>query len=158
VVLPEMTALIPDSASAKIDAFFQQTARDAHVQVLLGILHVTDHGTHNEGRLYSANGSIEGVYRKHHLVPTWESRSTPGSDISVLPQPAGKIGIEICRDMDYPELARRYAHEQVGLVLVPAWDQGIDAVWHGHIALMRAVENGFTLVRDAKGWVAHRER
>ena len=150
VVLPEMTALIPDSASAKIDAFFQQTARDAHVQVLLGILHVTDHGAYNEGRLYSANGSIETVYRKHHLVPTWESRSTPGSEISVLPQPAGKIGIEICRDMDYPELARRYAQQEVGLVLVPAWDQGIDAVWHGHMALMRAVEDGFTMVRDAK--------
>ena len=152
VVLPEMTALIPDSASGKIDAFFEQTAHDAHVQVLLGILHVTDHGAYNEGRLYSATGEIETVYRKHHLVPTWENRSTPGSDISVLSQPAGKIGIEICRDMDYPELARRYAKQQVGLVLVPAWDQGVDvdAAWHGHLSLMRGVENGFTTVRDAK--------
>jgi len=150
VVLPEMTALIPDSASAKIDAMFQQTARDAHVQVLLGILHVTDHGVYNEARLYSATGDIETVYRKHHLVPTWEARSTPGSDISVLPQPAGKIGIQICRDLDYPELSRRYAHHQVGLILAPAWDQGVDNQWHGHLALMRAVEDGFTLVRDAK--------
>jgi apolipoprotein N-acyltransferase len=152
VVLPEMTALIPDSASAKIDAFFQQTARDAHVQVLLGILHATDHGTFNEGRLYSATGEIETVYRKHHLVPTWESRSTPGTAMSVLPQPAGKIGIEICRDMDYPELARRYGNEEAGLVLVPAWDQGmgVDAEWHGHLSLVRAVEDGFTMVRDAK--------
>lgn len=119
VVLPEMTALIPDSASAAVDAFFQQTAHDDHVQVLLRVLHVTDHGAYNEGRLYSATGNIETVYRKHHLVPTWEARSTPGSDISVLAQQEGKIGIEICRDMDYPELARRYAHQQVGLVLVP---------------------------------------
>jgi apolipoprotein N-acyltransferase len=54
--------------------------------------------------------------------------------------------------MDYPELARRYAKQQVGLVLVPAWDQGIgvDAAWHGHLSLMRGVENGFTIVRDAK--------
>jgi apolipoprotein N-acyltransferase len=152
VVFPEMSALIPDSASAKIDSLFQQTARDAHVQVLLGILHITDHGTYNEGRLYSATGEIETVYRKHHLVPTWESRSTPGTEISVLPQPAGRIGIEICRDMDYPELARRYAMQQVGLVLAPAWDQGlgVDATWHGHLSLMRGVESGFTMVRDAK--------
>jgi apolipoprotein N-acyltransferase len=70
----------------------------------------------------------------------------------VLPQPAGKIGIEICRDMDYPELARRYANQHVGLVLVPAWDQGVgvDAAWHGHLSLMRGVEDGFTMVRDAK--------
>ena len=152
VILPEMTALIPDSASPSVDEFFEKTARDAHVQVLLGILHVTDHRAYNEGRLYSATGQIETVYRKHHLVPTWESRSTPGTGISVLPQPAGKIGIEICRDMDYPELARRYGKQQVGLVLVPAWDQGVnvDAYWHGHLSLMRGVEEGFTMVRDAK--------
>jgi apolipoprotein N-acyltransferase len=152
VILPEMTALIPDNASGKIDALFQQTARDAHVQVLIGIIHVTDKGAYNEGRLYSADGTIETVYRKHHLVPTWEARSTPGSEISVLPQPSGKIGIQICRDLDYPELSRRYAHHQVGLILAPAWDQGVDvdAQWHGHLALMRAVEDGFTLVRDAK--------
>ena len=152
VVLPEMTALIPDSASAKVDAFFEKAARDAHVQVLLGILHVSDHRAYNEGRLYSATGQIEAVYRKHHLVPTWESRSTPGTEISVLRQPEGEIGIEICRDMDYPELSREYAHGQVGLMLVPAWDQGldVDAAWHGHLAVMRGVESGFAMVRDAK--------
>jgi apolipoprotein N-acyltransferase len=152
VIFPEMSALIPDAASGKVDELFQKAARDAHVQVLLGVIHVTDRAGYNEGRLYSANGEIETVYRKHHLVPTWEARSTPGTDISVLPQQAGKIGIEICRDMDYPELARRYGNQQVGLVLVPAWDQGIgvDAAWHGHLSLMRGVENGFTMVRDAK--------
>jgi apolipoprotein N-acyltransferase len=152
IVLPEMTALITDVAVAKVDAFWQQKALDAHVQILLDLLHITDHGAYNEARLYSATGAIETVYRKHHLVPTWENRTTPGTDISVLSQPAGKIGIEICRDMDYPELARRYANQEVGLVLVPAWDQGlaVDAAWHGHLSLMRGVENGFTIVRDAK--------
>jgi apolipoprotein N-acyltransferase len=150
VVFPEMSALIPDPTLAKIDSLFQQTARDAHVQVLVGILHITNYGVYNEGRFYSASG--ETVYRKHHLVPTWESRSTPGTEIAVLPQSAGRIGIEICRDMDYPELGRRYAKQQVGLVLAPAWDQGlgVDAAWHGHLSLMRGVESGFTMVRDAK--------
>jgi apolipoprotein N-acyltransferase len=150
VVFPEMTALIPDATSAKVDALFQETARNAHTQVLLGVLHVTDHVAYNEGRLYSATGEIETVYRKHHLVPVLEGRTTPGSEISVLPQAEGNIGVQICRDMDYPELARRYARRDAGLVLVPAWDQGVDAVWHGHMSLMRGVEDGFTLVRDAK--------
>ncbi len=152
VIFPEMSALIPDSASARVDELFEKTARDAHVQVLLGVLHPTDRGMYNEARLYSATGGIETIYRKHHLVPTWESRSTPGTGLSVLPQPEGKIGIEICRDMDFSDLARRYAKQQVGLVLVPAWDQGVgvDAEWHGHLSLMRGVEDGFTMVRDAK--------
>lgn len=150
VVLPEMTARIRDSLSPTIDTLFQQTARAAGVQVLVGVLHVTDHGTYNEGRLYSAAGAIETVYSKHHLVPVVEGRTTPGTEISVLPEPEGTIGIEICRDMDYPELARRYAARGVGLVLVPAWEFGGDEVWHGHMALMRAVEDGFTLARTAK--------
>jgi apolipoprotein N-acyltransferase len=150
VLLPEMTALVPDAQSAQLDSLFQRTARTAGVQIVLGVIHATDHGAYNEARLYSADGRVEAVYRKHHLVPTLESRTTPGTDITVLPQPVGTIGIQICRDLDYPELARRYARQQVGLLLVPAWDQGVDAVWHGHMALMRAVEGGFTLVRDAK--------
>jgi len=169
VVFPEMSALVPDSHLPQVDALFQRTARAANVQILLGVIHVTDHAGYNEGRLYSATGEIETIYRKHYPVPTWEARTTPGTGISVLacprlakedrgpgpsgaPQPAGKVGIEICRDMDFPELSRRYAQQQVGLMLVPAWDQGVDvdAYWHGHLALMRAVENGFTIVRDAK--------
>lgn len=37
-------------------------------------------------------------------------------------------------------------------MLVPAWDQGvdIDSAWHGHMSVMRGVEGGFTIVRDAK--------
>ncbi len=152
VIFPEMSVLVPDTASAQVNQLFEQTARDAHVQVLLGVLHITGHRAYNEARLYSATGQIEAVYRKHHLVPTWESRSTPGTGLSVLAEPAGKIGIEICRDMDFPELARRYAQQQVGLVLVPAWDMGIDldAAWHGHLSIVRAVEGGFSMVRDAK--------
>ena len=102
VALPEMTALVTDAVSPRVDALFQQAARDAHVQILVGVLHVADHAAYNEGRLYSASGTIEAVYRKHHLVPVLEGRTTPGDGISVLPQPAGTIGIEICRDMDYP--------------------------------------------------------
>ena len=168
VIFPEMSSLVPDAAVPPIDELFEKTARDAHVQILLGILHITDHGAYNEARLYSAAGEIEAVYRKHHLVPTWEARSTPGTGISVLacprtgaggqaeqsatPHTTSKVGIEICRDMDYPELARRYGNQHVGLVLVPAWDQGVgvDADWHGHLSLMRGVEDGFTIVRDAK--------
>jgi apolipoprotein N-acyltransferase len=152
IVFPEMSALIPDAASGTVDDLFEKAARDAHVQVLIGILHVSGHGAYNEGRLYSEEGEIETIYRKHHLVPTWENRSTPGTDISVLPHPEGRIGVQICRDMDYPELARRYGKEQAGLLLVPAWDQGVavDAAFHGHLSLMRGVEAGFSQVRDAK--------
>lgn len=34
--------------------------------------------------------------------------------------------------------------------MVPAWDFVVDNAWHGHIAVMRGVEDGFSLVRSAK--------
>ena len=152
VVLPEMTALVFDPESARVDALFEKTAREAHTEVLLGVLHVTGHGNYNEGRLYSAAGQLEAVYRKHHLVPTWERQSTPGTEMFMEQQEAGKIGLEICRDMDYTDIARQYGREDVGLMLVPAWDQGlnVDAEGHGHLAIMRGVEDGFTIARNAK--------
>ncbi len=154
VVLPEMSARVDDQVlpqlMPQIDTLFQQTARATGVQIDLGILHITGGRAWNEARLYSPSGALEAVYRKHHLVPFAEAGTTPGAAISILPQPEGTIGLQICRDMDYPELSRRYASHGVGLMLVPAWEFGPDYLWHGHMALMRAVEDGFTLVRSAK--------
>lgn len=150
VVLPEMTAPVADDLMPQIDSLFEQTARATGAQIDLGVLHITGGRSWNEARLYSPAGNVEAVYRKHHLVPVAEGGTTPGTDISVLPQPKGVIGLQICRDMDYPELSRRYARRGVGLMLVPAWEFGPDYLWHGHMALMRAVEDGFTLVRTAK--------
>lgn len=150
VVLPEMTALVRDSISGDVDTLFENAARSANVQIVLGVLHVTGKAAFNEARFYSATGELETVYRKHHLVPVVEGSTTPGTDISVLPQPIGKVGLEICRDMDYPNPARRYGRKDVGLLLVPAWDFDVDRLWHGHMAILRGVEDGFTIVRAAK--------
>ncbi len=150
VVLPEMTIFVSDSLSPQVDQLFEETARAAKAQVLLGVLHGTSAGTFNEARLYSDAGDLQTVYRKHHLVPGFEGNTAPGTDISVLPRSSGKIGVAICRDMDYPELSRRYGKENVGLLLVPAWDFDVDRWSHGRMALMRAVEDGFSIVRSVK--------
>jgi len=151
VIFPEMSALVPDSIFSRVDELLRRSAQDAHVQVVLGVLHPTDNRAYNEARVYSATGEIETVYRKHHLVPSWESQSTPGTELSTLTQPIGRIGIEICRDMDYPELARGYAKQQVGLVLVPAWDQGIEVD-------AEVAQHGRTLCSQPVGHVAARRR
>jgi apolipoprotein N-acyltransferase len=152
IVLPEMTARVQDPALAAIDALFSQTARAANAEIILGVLHGTAGGAFNEARIYSPGARLRplAVYRKHHLVPVLEGGTTPGSSTLLLPHAAGLIGVEICRDMDYAEPAGGYGRDGAGLVLVPAWDEGVDRRWHGHMALMRAVENGFSLVRVAK--------
>lgn len=150
VLLPEMTALVRDSITAQVDQLFDQTAKQANIQIVAGVLHATSNGTFNEARLYSDAATPPVVYRKHHLVPVVEGRTTPGSDISVIPHPVGTLGLAICRDMDYPDPSRRYGQARAGLLLVPAWDFNIDRYWHGHMSIMRGVENGYTVARAAK--------
>ena len=152
VVLPEMSAVVNNTISSDVDTLFQQTARASHVQILLGVLHAGDARTptFNEARLYSDSTASPTVYRKRHLVPVLEGRTTPVYGTAILSQPLGKIGLEICRDMDYSDPARFYGQAGVALLLVPAWDQPEDRWWHGHMALMRGVENGYSIVRAAK--------
>lgn len=52
--------------------------------------------------------------------------------------------------MDFTRLSREYGQAGAGLMLVPAWDFDLDRTWHGHMALMRGVESGFSIARAAK--------
>jgi len=47
-------------------------------------------------------------------------------------------------------LARQYAREGAGLVLVPAWDFQLDDWLHSRMAILRAVEGGFAIARSAR--------
>ena len=150
VVLPEMTVQVSPSLSEGANQLFEQTARESGAQVFLGVLNQTSSGTFNEARLYLPSGAIGAVYRKLHLVPVAEEGTTPVKDYSVLGEPEGATGIAICRDMDFPNPARTYGEDRIGLLLVPAWDFDVDRWWHGHMALMRGVEYGSSIVRSAK--------
>jgi apolipoprotein N-acyltransferase len=52
--------------------------------------------------------------------------------------------------MDFPHLSRQYARDGVALMVVPAWDFTVDGWLHGRMAIMRAVEGGFSIARSAK--------
>lgn len=84
------------------------------------------------------------------MLPPFESPLTPGTSLVVLPRGADRWGVAICKDMDFADPARRYGREDAGLLLVPAWDFVVDRSWHGHIAVMRGVEDGFSIARAAK--------
>ena len=74
----------------------------------------------------------------------------PGDKRVILDEPSGRWGLQICKDMDFPELSREYAAEGANLMLVPAWDFNLDRWLHARMAVLRAVENGFALARSAR--------
>jgi apolipoprotein N-acyltransferase len=92
---------------------------------------------------------LEANYDKHHLLLGVEPEK-PGDKRVILDQPSGRWGLQICKDMDFPELSRQYATGGANLLLVPAWDFNLDRWLHARMAVLRAVENGFALARSAR--------
>lgn len=149
VVLPEKLAVVLDSDTKSMDALFQSLSDKTNTTIVVGILYIAPPAKYNRARVYSPHAPIL-TYDKEHMLPPFESPLKPGTTLTVLDRPSGKWGIEICKDMDFTPLARKYGEQAAGLMLVPGWDFNMDRGWHGHIAVMRAVEDGFSMVRAAK--------
>jgi apolipoprotein N-acyltransferase len=91
------------------------------------------------------------AYAKQHLLPPFESRYQPGNELVLRDSPSGRLGLAICKDMDFPDLGRRYAQAGASILLVPAWDFGADGWLHSRMAVLRGVEGGFAVARAARG-------
>ena len=149
VVLPEKIGRISQSALEEVDSLFSSAASAVNAAIVLGAVRKMPSASFNSSRFYSADGKLEANYDKHHLIPGMEPEK-PGHERVVLDEPSGRWGLQICKDMDFPKLSRKYAADGANLLLVPAWDFGVDRWLHSRMAVLRAVENGFALARSAR--------
>ncbi len=149
VVLPEKLGAVLDAENGKADPIFQRLADRTGATIVVGQLHISGAQKYNQARVYQPHAEVLS-YDKEHMLPPFESPLTPGTALVTLPKQSAPWGVAICKDMDFAAPSRRYGKEDVGLMLVPAWDFNRDRTWHGHIAVMRGVENGFSMVRAAK--------
>ncbi len=147
IVLPEKLGVAVDPRAT--DTILQSLANRTGALIVAGFLQVSPPAKYNQARVYAPGAPVR-TYNKQHMLPPFESNLTPGTALTLLQGTYGKCGVAICKDMDFTQPARQYGKEGAGLMLVPAWDFGLDRAWHGHIALMRGVENGYTVVRAAK--------
>ena len=147
IVLPEKIGHIQGSDLDQADAIFEQAARQNHVTIFVSFEHQPNL---HQARLYSPDGTLEGLYEKHHMLPAFEGYLLPGTTRLVVDRPSGKWGFEICKDMDFPRLSRQYGNDGAGLMVVPAWDFIRDGWLHQHMAVLRGVESGFSIARSAK--------
>ncbi len=106
--------------------------------------------------LYVINttGAITGEYRKTHLFsPSGETlHFRRGTDASVAHTSVGAIGPQICYDIRFPELSRKYVSEGATLFCVAAqWPAVRKAHWD-LLTVARAVENQlFVVAANAVG-------
>ncbi|XXF75226.1 nitrilase-related carbon-nitrogen hydrolase [Myxococcaceae bacterium GXIMD 01537] len=106
----------------------------------------------NELVLVGPDGSVAWRYVKARPVPGWEAdHSIPGSqEVPVLRDSGvGIVGGAICFDGDFPADFAGPAARGLELLLLPASDwRGISAL-HRRQAEFRAVEQGFSMLRQA---------
>lgn len=89
------------------------------------------------------NGEVKGKYRKIHLFSLMqEDRSfDSGSSWLLTETSVGKIGVFICYDLRFPELARRLAVEGAEILVVPGeWPKPRQEHWRT-LLRARAIEN-----------------
>lgn len=154
VVLPEKIAVVPDSTTQDTNALFQSVANSSGATLVVGELHDSPGAAgltrYNRAMVYRPHSTVS-LYDKEHLLPPWESDETPGTVKLTLARGDTRLGVAICKDMDFTSTALSYAELGTQLMLVPAWDFNGDRTWHGHMAIMRGVEGGFSIARAAKG-------
>jgi apolipoprotein N-acyltransferase len=149
IVLPEKLGVAVDPDTKGIDAIFQSLADKTKSRIVVGLIEVSPPLKYNRARVYAPGAPLL-RYDKHHTLPPFESNLRPGTTLTLIPEPSGTWGVAICKDMDFTPLSRQYGEAGAGLMLVPAWDFVLDRWWHGHMAVMRGVENGFSITRAAK--------
>ncbi|HEY1804884.1 MAG TPA: nitrilase-related carbon-nitrogen hydrolase [Terracidiphilus sp.] len=154
VVLPENVGVVIDPDMARTDAIFQAVADRTGATIVAGMTHIEPTAHYNQARIYVPGEAVRS-YNKEHLLPPFETGNyKPGTTRTLFEASGGAAAqtwsVAICKDLDFSEPARAYGQARVGLMLTPAWDFRVDGFWHGHAAAMRAVEDGFSLVRPAR--------
>ncbi len=104
----DMVDALPGGLSAPI----AEVAKKLGVYVVFGTYERGEErgAVYNSAALIDPSGEVLGVYRKTHLFPTERKSaggwSTPGTKPVVVETELGSIGLMICYDGDFPELAR----------------------------------------------------
>ena len=123
---------------------FCEFAVSYNINIITGSMPILEDGVlRNISYLCRRDGSFES-YRKIHATPSeihsWGMKG--GDKLKVFDTDAGKIGILICYDVEFPELARFYADEGMQILFVPFLtdtQNGYTRV--RHCAQARAIEN-----------------
>jgi apolipoprotein N-acyltransferase len=150
VVLPEKAFEADGGNLAELTGPLGAAAVAGHVDVVLGVMLAgAADGYSNVAIVLPANGGSTVAYRKQHLIPGLESDFSAGHELVFVPGSATE-GVIICKDLDVPELARRYRHAGATMLLAPAWDFGSDGWLHSRIAVTRGVENGMSIARSGR--------
>ncbi|MQY36465.1 Apolipoprotein N-acyltransferase [Streptomyces sp. RB17] len=151
VVWPEEAVRTREPDEAAAIAAARRQARSSGVYLEIGVrVYSTTPPAYgrDEALLIDPRGTVLWTYQKARPIPGSE-RFTPGDGhVPVVRTPYGRLANVVCYDADFPALMRSRAD----IMLVPSHDWKEYGAAHTDKAGLRAVENGYALIRqDAEG-------
>jgi predicted amidohydrolase len=121
--------------------YFGQLAKEHNLYIVPGLLERDRNLIYNVAVLIGPDGAIVGKYRKTCL-PRGEVEAgvTPGTEYPVFATRFGKVGLMVCYDGFFPEVARELTNRGAEVIAWPVW--GCNPL----LARARACENHVYLV------------
>jgi predicted amidohydrolase len=121
--------------------YFGELAKKHNLYIVAGLVERDQHLIYNVAVLISPDGQVAGKYRKVCL-PRDEvvAGVAPGSDYPVFKTRFGKLGMMICYDGFFPEVARELSNRGAEVIAWPVWG------CNPSLASARACENHVYLV------------
>lgn len=121
--------------------YFGGLAKKHNLYIVAGLTERDGTVVYNTAALIGPDGQLVGKYRKVCLPREEISAGvTPGTEYPVFETRFGKLGVMICWDVHFPEVARNLSNRGAEVIALP--------IWGGNPALAaaRAIENQIHLV------------
>lgn len=150
IVLPELLtckgvtndyASVAETVPGPTTDYFAALAKKHDCYIVAGIPERSGELVYNVAVLLGPDGGIAGKYRKVTLPREEIARGiAPGDEYPVFETRFGKVGMMICYDVFFPEVARRLAMNGAEVIAMPIWGG------NPRLAAARCAENGVYLV------------
>ena len=103
-------------------AYFGELAKKHDMYIVAGLLERDQHLIYNVAVMVGPDGHVVGKYRKVTL-PRGEIEGgiTPGEDYPVFETRFGKVGMMVCYDGFFPEVARELSNRGAEVIAWPVW-------------------------------------
>jgi predicted amidohydrolase len=114
----DLAETIPGSSTE----YFGRLAKDNHLHIVLSLYEREAHLIYNTAVLIGPEGQLIGKYRKVSLPPGEVAKGiAPGKDFPVFDTAIGKVGMMVCYDGFFPEVARELTKNGAEMIAWPVW-------------------------------------